>query len=342
MSPLEPMPAGARETARIGDWTIRATRIVRRDRRHPRSVCLLAPPPGFAGSARLGVIAANRRDEFSHDWGEGESVPLLFSIPVEDAERDTSVRADLLLEVSAATGAPANLTGRVAFTRTRETAHLYLAPLLGAETAGALREMTRRPAIRLALDASQLDRPLAEDARALIASGRLEIVDSGAGGAPGLPFPPRTRIGAPASLDRLPASVRAVLLIGEDAARWAASAHLPFRLVEADRSVLACAVPAPCAIDPRTHPDGASAAAVIDRLLLTLPHAGEAPRSAPGFCALPLASARDLRRLHEFVSRWNRGHATPALQLATPADYFAFVEELEMRGALFVPQAQLG
>jgi hypothetical protein len=337
MDLLEPFPAGARETARLGDWTIRATGIARRGRRHPRQVCLLFPPAGFAGKARLGVIAADRRDEFAYEWAPGDSTPLLFSIPVANPETDARVHADLLLEV-----APANLTGRVAFARTRDLAHIYLAPVLGAggpDASALLRELAREPAMRLALDASRL---VASDAaRALIGSGRLEIVDSGAAaaGGPALPFPPRTRVDTspPDPLLRgLPAGVRALLLLGEEAARWAAGEHLPFRLVAPERTVLACVVPTPCAIDPRGSADGARAAAVLDRMLLTPPH------RAPGFCALPLAGAAELRALNRFVRVWNRHHVTPRLQLATPADYFALVEELEARGVLFVPQRQLG
>jgi hypothetical protein len=141
-----------------------------------------------------------------------------------------------------------------------------------------------------------------------------------------------------------------VLLTGPEAARWAVALHpalerLPFRVVAGARSLPACVVPAPCVIDARMRPVGASAALAIDEILRWQPPAGPAPASPqlrpPAFCALPLRDGDDLRALADFVRGWNRRHISPRLQPATPADYFALLEELEARHALALPRVQL-
>jgi len=380
MTPPESIASDRRETSRLGDWRIRSTAVVRSSKHRPWQVALLFPPPGFAGSARLSVIAAGRRDEFAQVWTPGETLPLLFSIPVADPAVDAIVRADLLLEISKTERASEVLAGEVVFRRTTEEAWIHLAPMLsapedavaGASDANAwLEALARDATVRLVLSADRLDAlsggSARERARSLIGSGRLEIVEppraripppAGSGFPP--PFPLRTHIATempPPGPAELAASVRALLLLGAEAADWAGGLHpvlreMPFRIVGPERSVLACVVPAPCLLDPHARPDGPRAALTLDRMLLAsppaepieLPHRGPAavrvvpePR-APGFCALPLGDTRELHALAGFVREWNRRHATPKLQLVTPADHFALLEELEARGTIAVPQ----
>ena len=365
-----------RESARLGDWRMESTAILQREKHGPHLVAFLFPPPRFTGKARLSVISAARRDEFAHAWPGGEASPLLFAIPVAESPAGALAHADLLLEIAAPDRAPELVTGEVSFHTPRETARIDLAPmLLGGEGAAAggpevdawVEVLARDAELRLAVDARRLA-ALPEDAarakaHALIGAGRLEIVDV-AGVAPSgpLPFPLRTRVMAlppQPDLAGLPDGVRALLLLGTDVAAWAAALHpvlrdFPFRILAPARSALACVVPAPCVLDPHVRADGARAAAALDRMLLALPAAipgaavpitiprGGAPAlRPPGFCVLPMENAPELRALAGFVKDWNRRHTTPQLQLATPADYFALLEELEAHGALAVPQIEL-
>jgi hypothetical protein len=364
-----------RESGRVGDWRMQATAVLQREKHRPRLLAFLFPPQSFAGSARLSVITADRRDEFAHAWTSEDSTPLLFSIPVGDPAAEAIARADLLLEIAAKNRAPQLVTGAVAFRAPRETARIYLAPVLlggGREVAGDpdadawLDVLARDAELRLAVDAGRLealpDDPARAKARTLVGTGRLEIVDA-AGVAPStpLPFPLRTRVTTEpprADLAGLPDGVRTLLLLGADAAAWAAALHpvlreFPFRILAPTRSALACVVPALCVLDPHVRANGARAAAALDRMLLALPSAAPdaaatvAPRRsapalrAPGFCVLPLESAPELHALAGFVREWNRRHTTPDLDLVTPADYFALLEELEAHGAIAVPQIQL-
>ena len=359
-----------RESGRVGGWRMQATAILQREKHGPRLLAFLFPPQGFAGRARLSVMTADRRDEFAHDWTSDDATPLLFSIPVGDPAPEALARADLLLEIAAKDRAPEVVTGAVAFHTTREKARIYLAPVLlgggGAEADAWLEVLEHDAALRLAVDAGRLDAlpddPARAKAQTLIGTGRLEIVDvaGAASGAP-LPFPPRTRVATDppwADLAGLPDGVRTLLLLGAEAAAWAAALHpvlrdSPFRILAPARSVLACVVPAPCVLDPHVRANGARAAAALDRMLLALPPGvpGAAPPAtprrsalalrAPGFCVLPMEDAPELHALAGFVRDWNRRHATPQLELATPADYFALLEELEAHGAIAVPQIQL-
>jgi hypothetical protein len=355
-----------RESGRIGDWRMQSTAILQRDRHGPRLLAFLFPPQGFAGNARLSVISADRRDEFPHAWASEDATPLLFSIPVADSAAEALAGADLLLEIAAQDRAPEVVTGAVAFHAKREMAQIYLAPVLlgggsapgDAEADAWLEVLARDAELRLAVDAGRLeallDDPARVKARTLIGAGRLEIVDA-AGTAPSapLPFPLRTRVATeppPADLAGLPDGVRTLLLLGANAAAWAGGLHpvlreFPFRILAPTRSALACVVPAPCVLDPHVRADGARAAAALDRMLLALPAAtpvaGSTTLRAPGFCVLPLESAPELHALAGFVKDWNRRHTTPHLDLVTPADYFALLEELEARGAIAVPQIQL-
>lgn len=359
-----------RESGRVGDWRMQSTAVVQREKHGPHLVAFLFPPPGFAGKARLSVISAARREEFTHAWASEDATPLLFSIPVADSTAEALARADLLLEIAAPGRAPVVVTGDVAFRAPRETARIELAPMLlgGEDAAGAWLEVLAQDAeLRLGVDAAKLaalpDEAARTKARELIGTGRLEIVDV-AGEVPRipLPFPQRTRVTAvppQADLAGLPVGVRALLLLGTDVAAWAAALHpvlreFPFRILAPARSALACVVPAPCVLDPHVRADGARAAAALDRMLLALPAAtpgaatpitisrGGAPAlRPPGFCVLPMENAPELRALAGFVKDWNRRHTTPQLQLATPADYFALLEELEAHGALAVPRIEL-
>lgn len=119
----------------LGDWRLRPTAILRRERGRLSQLLLLLPPPGFTGRARLSVIGAGRREEFLGVWESGCSpeipaelcphlerltarhfapvprqgstqqvapipeTPAVFAVPVGAARARQPVHANLLLEL---------------------------------------------------------------------------------------------------------------------------------------------------------------------------------------------------------------------------------------------------
>jgi len=65
----------------------------------------------------------------------------------------------------------------------------------------------------------------------------------------------------------------------------------------------------------------------------------EHPLHALAFCPVLLETEPAWKQLPGFVGRWNRRHLSPQLIPATPADYFAAVEELEHQGVVRIPAA---
>ena len=61
----------------LGAWRMRATAVLRKDRRRLLQQFLLIPPPGYSGRARISVIDGHRRDEFVGSWRDGRdpSIP---------------------------------------------------------------------------------------------------------------------------------------------------------------------------------------------------------------------------------------------------------------------------
>lgn len=197
--------------AAFGEWRVRPTLLLLRQSRASAQRMALIPPAGFAGHARLTVIAGERRDEFLHAWAEPRAdgspasaspdQPLLFSAPLADAKYPGAASADLLLEVwrggRTSSRAPEMRTGSLRFAIAPRGAQIYLCPHLPAGPFGdgdaldagpldaelldaALRALESGRRLRAALPADWLPVVLVERweerVRALCASGRLEVL----------------------------------------------------------------------------------------------------------------------------------------------------------------------
>jgi len=121
----------------------------------------------------------------------------------------------------------------------------------------------------------------------------------------------------------------------------------PFRWVEGDRRRLAHEY-RPGAVLRHLQPAESPAAALhFDDLVRHGLRWRVAATSGPrahtlSFCPLILPDESAWQEISGFLGRWNRRHLSPALVPATPADYFAAVEELEAAGAVRLPLAAPG
>lgn len=66
--PFRRRPRVTPPPAPLGNWRIAPTYLVERRRKRPYQVALLFPPSGFTGRARLSVIGAEERIEFTGAW----------------------------------------------------------------------------------------------------------------------------------------------------------------------------------------------------------------------------------------------------------------------------------
>jgi hypothetical protein len=224
---------------RLGDWLVRPSTVLRRRRKDTARVFYLLPPPGFTGSARLGVIDANGREEFFQSWPgrrpraalDDAAQPMAFTARL--AKPGGFVRADLLLEVQG----HSRLSGALELPPLRfDAGTLQLLPIApptaGAPPEGeppealisaALRRARHEPVLRLALPgdwAEFLRSPRrAPVVRELASQGRLDLlmttnVDAAALRALALPFPPWVglRLGEPRTA-RMRPDMRALLVL---------------------------------------------------------------------------------------------------------------------------------
>ena len=163
-------------------WHLRPTPLVRTRRRRQSLVGLLYPPPGFRGEARLDVITAGGRRDFSAAWSAPTGEPLRFEIALPRPQpelrpararrrragsgplapgpppraatrtRAAEMQADLLLELHpppaatpSADRAPAvTQSARMTLQPPAAVARLYLLPVATERTAGRLLRALRR------------------------------------------------------------------------------------------------------------------------------------------------------------------------------------------------------
>ncbi|MFH1143239.1 MAG: hypothetical protein V1774_01685 [Candidatus Eisenbacteria bacterium] len=198
-------------------------------------------------------------------------------------------------------------------------------------------------------------RELGPRVRALAAAGRIELLATGACEPPSvaaldLPVAVRTawrlHDRAPALPSDLPSPIRN-LIISESERPGALSAAeaeegrrgLPLRIAAGESQVIAHRSSAELGMQTLLPVDGAPPAIYFDRLMrqgLAWREGSEADRRVNGlaFCPLILSDVNSWRELRGFVIRWNKRHLSPVAIGATPADYFAAVEELEASGAV--------
>ena len=347
-------------STRLGDWSLQSLTILEKRRGHSRRICLLIPPPGFSGRARLGVINGDRREEFVGQWEEGRNPaigaaasahldeifaplvnadsgnapawPALFAVEYPPQTKTGPATADLFLEVDATEGAATVLTGELTVPRIGASAVIYLAPTLPHDAPRtclepALRAARRDPAVRLAL-AEAWSSAIATQGRTaelsrLIGTGQVELLrgETDAGRELDLPFPPRTGL-----WDQIPVhpnatrGLRAALLRGAAGAE----AHLAASPIPIHRLGVLSEIH-PLAQDMEPY-----AALAFHALLRKLPPTMPARAFLPIFVMQPEAWPR----LGRAVGRWNRSHACPKLILSTPADYFAWAAEIRSWGQL--------
>lgn len=337
-------------STRIGAWTLQPLGILEKRRRQMRRVCLLIPPPGFTGRARLGVINGDRRDEFVAEWEQGRNPalaaadpdrldeifaplvaatagdapgwPALFAIEYPPETKRGPVTADLFLEVASKAERTTTLTGAMTAPRIGASAVVYVAPVLPEEAPAtclepALRAARRDSAVRLALDetwcAEITTQDRIEELNRLVGAGQVEVLrgERGACSALEFPFPPRTGLWRRIP-DEPPAAhgLRATLLRGT---RGETASPIPvYRTGPLSE------------INPLAPGMEPYAALAYHALLRTQPVAAPARAFLPIFLAQPEAWSH----LGRAVGRWNRTHACPKLILSTPADYFAWMAEI--------------
>jgi hypothetical protein len=201
----------------FGDWQIHATSILQKHRKRRAQVLLLFPPPGFTGKVRLGVISAERRDEFTAEWEDGQSVaahpdlaaclarlfadeaqgwPLIFSADLGREKFGPTAQANLLLEIVSGTAPKAvphkPASGPITFRTAAAEATLYLAPMLPLQPKAsptearelldaALHAAEHDRALRLALSETWAQPADANRLQHLAADGRLEVLATAEG-----------------------------------------------------------------------------------------------------------------------------------------------------------------
>jgi len=121
-------------------------------------------------------------------------------------------------------------------------------------------------------------------------------------------------------------------------------ANHPFHWIASGRRTIAHGYRLQPQLSDLLPADSAAAALHFDALVRASVRWRSQTEQRPGFQALafcPLLASReaDWRRAAGFVTRWNRRHVSPVLVPATPADYFALIEELEAHGAVHLSEA---
>jgi hypothetical protein len=385
----------------LGGWRMYPTPILTRHRQRIAQQCLLTPPEGFQGRARLAVIAEGRREEFSHAWLSGAREPLAFGVAC-DPESPAPIRADLLLEFGEsglAAGEQRRLSGSLTLRRPPLGVQIYLAPWMappeiGIEGRGAPAEsgadsdLRRLRRARQALEKQSALRAAWPEAwsahivslgwqaqiRELCGRGRLELLSGSACEPPtraALALANRAQTlmlpaGTTAWPDdgEIPPGTRHFLLPEEslaqgtdDDADEGGGAPRPFRLSLAGRWFLAHAYARDAVAATIAEPDAPAALLWFDRVIRgalqwrsrprdraparTRPAAAPAPPVTRilGFSPLEVTGADQWAMIAGYARRWNKGHLSPQLIPATPADYFATVEALEERGHVRLAQA---
>ncbi|MCK4413011.1 MAG: hypothetical protein KAY32_05670 [Candidatus Eisenbacteria sp.] len=404
-------PAAQERTGdlRLGGWRLRPTAILTRQRQRIAQQCLLMPPAGFTGRARMAVIGEGRREEFSHLWEHGDEGSLSLGVAI-DPEGRGQTRADLLLEtdgVSPAAGGAAKFSGTLTLPRPPLGVQIYLAPLLAPPPAlgpsppnprsreageglrllkSARRALERDRDLRAAWPESWSARIASlgwqQEIRAWCGEGRLELLSGGICEPPtraalALPNLPQTYLLAngtrPWPAEDLAPGTRQILipedtvssLPADDPSAEGAGRRpgLPFRLSLAGRWFLAHGYSPTADFTMVADADHPRAMLWFDRLIhhalhwrsrspstqhgSASGHRREDPGGARdalqtntlGFSPLTVATVEQWKAIHKYTNRWNKGHLSPRLIAATPADYFAAVEALEEQGALRLREA---
>ncbi len=329
----------------FGQWVIRPTSIVRQDHKERFRICLLFPPPGFSGRARLGVIDATRREEFTATWidGRNQAIPAddpalvdqLFARlqtdrplpgwPLGFRLRLDPPQADILLEVDVHSSDPSTGESRSAHITCPtlpDPGVIYFCPLLppsgdSALLRAALKATERDQSVRFGLMPGWSIAGLEDRVRRLEAEGRLDRLLASGGRIGLLPAgdlpPPRN------------SEWQAVL--------WRGGSDPPQRLAgriarESKDLLLHHGGLSP-GFNPLRKAHELLAVALLDRVPTW--------NSTIGLCTVELRDPDDWGSLAKDARRWMRSHSAPQLRVATLSDFFAGLEELRAEGRIQVP-----